>query len=159
MQVEVKIDSSCKETKAVIITSSITEEVDAIVKMLSDHSPKIITGHKDEKLEILDQSDLIRIYASSGKVFAVTPKGEYTLRLRLYALLGLSYSASSVIWEIENWGITKQTIIYFLIASCLSNNRKPGKALPGFPLFLISYLIFCLLQSFQLIHHVSLSIC
>lgn len=86
MQVEVKIDSSCKETSIVIITPSMTEEVSTIVKMLSDQSPKIITGHKDEKLEILEQKDLIRIYASSGKVFAVTPKGEYTLRLRLYEL-------------------------------------------------------------------------
>lgn len=86
MQVEVKIDSSCEETNVVIITPSMTEEVSTIVKMLSDHSPKIITGHKDEKLEILEQKDLIRIYASSGKVFAVTPKGEYTLRLRLYEL-------------------------------------------------------------------------
>ncbi|MDE6566609.1 MAG: LytTR family transcriptional regulator [Lachnospiraceae bacterium] len=86
MQVEVKIDSSCEDTSVVIITPSMTEEVSAIVKMLSDHSPKIITGHKDEKLEILEQKDLIRIYASSGKVFAVTPKGEYTLRLRLYEL-------------------------------------------------------------------------
>ncbi|MDE6566608.1 MAG: DUF3021 domain-containing protein [Lachnospiraceae bacterium] len=40
------------------------------------------------------------------------------LQTGFYALLGLSYSASSVIWEIERWGITKQTIIYFLIASC-----------------------------------------
>lgn len=86
MQVEVKIDSSCEETSVVIITPSMTEEVNTIVKMLSDQSPKIITGHKDEKLEILEQKDLIRIYASSGKVFAVTPKGEYTLRLRLYEL-------------------------------------------------------------------------
>lgn len=29
-------------------------------------------GHKDEKIEILEQTDLIRIYANSGKVFAVT---------------------------------------------------------------------------------------
>lgn len=86
MQVEVKIDSSCEDTSIVIITPSMTEEVSTIVKMLSDHSPKIITGHKDEKLEILEQKDLIRIYASSGKVFAVTSKGEYTLRLRLYEL-------------------------------------------------------------------------
>lgn len=29
---------------------------------------------------------MIRIYASSGKIFAVTHKGEYTLRLRLYEI-------------------------------------------------------------------------
>ncbi|MDE6851159.1 MAG: LytTR family transcriptional regulator [Lachnospiraceae bacterium] len=86
MQVEVKIDSSCTETSVIIITPAMTEDVHSIVKMLSDHSPRIMTGYKDEKLEILEPDNLIRIYASSGKVFAVTPKGEYTLRLRLYEL-------------------------------------------------------------------------
>lgn len=37
-----------------------------------------------QKIEILEPADLIRIYANSGKVFAVTGKGEYTLQLRLY---------------------------------------------------------------------------
>lgn len=86
MQVEVKIDSSRKETSVVIITPSMSEEVNAIVKMLSDHGPKMITGYKEEKLEILEPDNIIRLYASSGKVFAVTCKGEYTLRLRLYEL-------------------------------------------------------------------------
>ena len=43
-------------------------------------------GLKDEKIEILEQTDLIRIYANSGKVYAVTDKGEYILRLRLYEI-------------------------------------------------------------------------
>lgn len=35
-------------------------------------------------LVYLEQTDLIQIYANSGKVFAVTNKGEYVLRLRSY---------------------------------------------------------------------------
>lgn len=35
------------------------------------------------------------------------------------ALLGLGFAASSVIWEIENWNIVKQTGIYFLIISII----------------------------------------
>ena len=35
---------------------------------------------------MLEQAELIRIYANTGKVFAVTEKGEYTLRLRLYEI-------------------------------------------------------------------------
>ena len=34
--------------------------------------------------EVLEQGEIIRIYAASGKVFAVTNRGEYTMRLRLY---------------------------------------------------------------------------
>ncbi len=86
MQLEVKIDSSCIEPKVIILTASMTEDVHMILNRLSEHSPQMITGSKDSKIEVIEQEDLIRIYASAGKVFAVTHKGEYTLRLRLYEI-------------------------------------------------------------------------
>lgn len=86
MQVEVKIDSSCTEPKVMIFTASMTEEVNSILNRLSEQTPQIISGSKDDKIEVLDQTDLIRIYANAGKVFAVTEKGEYVLRLRLYEM-------------------------------------------------------------------------
>lgn len=39
------------------------------------------------------------------------------LQTLLCALLGASFAASSVIWEMEHWSIAKQTGTYFLIAS------------------------------------------
>lgn len=86
MQLEVKIDSSCIEPKVIILTASMTEDVNAILNKLSDQAPQIISGSKDNKIEVIELKDLIRIYASSGKVFAVTHKGEYALRLRLYEI-------------------------------------------------------------------------
>ena len=86
MQVEIKIDSSCIDPKVIILTASMTEDVSNIVKKLSENASQIISGYKDEKIEILEQTDLIRIYANSGKVYAVTNKGEYILRLRLYEI-------------------------------------------------------------------------
>lgn len=86
MQIEIKIDDSCTEPRIIIITDSITDEINSIIKKLSEDSPQILSGIKDDKLEILEQSDLIRIYANSGKVFAVTDNGEYILRFRLYEL-------------------------------------------------------------------------
>lgn len=86
MQIEIKIDNSFTEPKIIVMTSSMTEDVQNIIKKLSEASPKIISGSKNEKLEILDQTDLIHIYANSGKVLAVTDKGEYIIRLRLYEL-------------------------------------------------------------------------
>lgn len=41
------------------------------------------------------------------------------LQTILCGVLGMGFSASSVIWEIEHWGITKQTGIYFLIVSAI----------------------------------------
>lgn len=86
MQVKIKIDSSYIDPKVIILTASMTEDVSNIVKKLSEDASQIISGHKDEKIEILEQTDLIRIYANSGKVFAVTNKGEYILCLRLYEI-------------------------------------------------------------------------
>lgn len=86
MQIEVKIDSSCTEPKVIIWTASVTEDVNILLNKLSDHAPSIISGSKDDKFEVIEQSDLIRVYAGAGKVFAVTHKGEYTLRLRLYEI-------------------------------------------------------------------------
>lgn len=86
MQVEIKIDSSHTVPKVIILTASITDDVNNIVKKLSEDATQIISGYKDEKIEILEQADLIRIYANSGKIFAVTTKGEYILRFRLYEL-------------------------------------------------------------------------
>lgn len=39
------------------------------------------------------------------------------LQTILCGLLGMGFAASSLIWEIEHWGITKQTAIYFLLVS------------------------------------------
>ncbi len=86
MQFEVKIDSSCIEPKVIILTASITEDVNIILSKLSEQAPLIISGSKDNKVEVIEQANLIRIYASSGKVLAVTHKGEYLLRLRLYEI-------------------------------------------------------------------------
>lgn len=41
------------------------------------------------------------------------------LQTILCGVLGMGFCASSVIWEIEHWGITKQTGIYFLIVSAI----------------------------------------
>ena len=86
MQVEIKIDPSYTEPKIIVLTSSMTEDVSNLVKKLSENVPDFISGSRNEKMEVLEQADLIRVYANAGKVFAVTPKGEYLLRLRLYEL-------------------------------------------------------------------------
>lgn len=84
MEIEIKTDSSYMEPKVIILTASITEEVQNIVKKLSEESLQIISGIREDRVEVLEQADLIRIYANGGKVFAVTESGEYVLRSRLY---------------------------------------------------------------------------
>lgn len=86
MQVEIKIDGSYEEPKVIVLTASMSDEISAVVKKLSEDVPQVISGVRNEKVEVIEPQTIIRIYAASGKVFAVTEKGEYTLRLRLYEL-------------------------------------------------------------------------
>lgn len=45
--------------------------------------------------------------------------GAVTLQALLCSILGMGFGGCSVIWEIESWGIAKQTGIYFLIVSLI----------------------------------------
>ncbi|MCI8497028.1 MAG: LytTR family transcriptional regulator [Clostridiales bacterium] len=86
MQVEVKIDSSYDEPKIVVLTSRMTDEIHAVLKRLSEEEAQVLAGFDGDQVKILDQTELVRIYAGNGKVFAATEAGEYILRLRLYEL-------------------------------------------------------------------------
>lgn len=84
MQIEIKIEETCKEPKIIVITDKMTDEINTIIKKLSNQQPKMIAGFKEDTIEVLEPNSIYRIFASSGKVFAETDRGEYTLRLRLY---------------------------------------------------------------------------
>ena len=86
VQVEVKLDMTATEPKVIILTNRMTEEVHSIVQMLSETEPKLIAGFREETVTVLDEKDILKIYAANGKVYAVLPSGEYTLRLRLYEI-------------------------------------------------------------------------
>jgi len=84
VQVEVQIDETLSESKVLILTNRMTDEVNAIIQLLSESEPKLLTGFRDNIVSVLDEKDILRIYAANGKVYAVLPSGEYVLHLRLY---------------------------------------------------------------------------
>ena len=84
MQIKIEFNKAYKEPVIIILTDKMTDDIDRIFKMLSDEKSQIIAGIKNDRVEVLEPNDIIRVYANSKKVFAVTDKGEYMLRLRLY---------------------------------------------------------------------------
>lgn len=84
MKIEIKIDESCTETKIIVVTSKMTEEINEIVKRLSSGQTQMIAGFKDEQATMLEPSRVYRVYASEGKVYAEAENGTHLLRLRLY---------------------------------------------------------------------------
>ena len=86
MKVEIKIDSTVQEPKLLILTDRVTEEINEIVRKISDPKLHVLAGMRDDTMKVLEPDSILRVYASGGKVFAVTKEGEYQLRLRLYEL-------------------------------------------------------------------------
>lgn len=41
--------------------------------------------------------------------------GAFSLQIAVSAVMGFGFSAGSVVWSREDWGLTKQTGIYFLV--------------------------------------------
>lgn len=86
MEVEIRIDKTRTQPRVILETASITEEIQSLAQRLSSTPVQMIAGVQSGKWTVLEPTELIRIYASGGNVYAVTAKGTYTLRLRLYEL-------------------------------------------------------------------------
>lgn len=71
MQIEIKIDPSCTEPKIIVVAESMSEEIQSLVKRLSVDVPQVISGIRDERLEVLEEDALIRIYAGAGLLFSL----------------------------------------------------------------------------------------
>lgn len=84
MRVEIKIDENVPETKVIIITKQADETVNELVRRISGEHPQVVAGFAGDVVKILEQEDILRVYASGGKVYAVAEQKEYMLRLRLY---------------------------------------------------------------------------
>ena len=86
MQVEVKIDENCKDPKIIIVADKMTDEIGALVQSLSTSYPNVIAGFSGDEVRLLEESEIVRIYAANQKVYAQTANSEYILRPRLYEL-------------------------------------------------------------------------
>lgn len=84
MNIEIKIDSSYEIPKVIILTDKMSEEVNELVRRISEKAPQVIAGFREDLMKILEQQEITRIYSCGGKVFAMASDGEYTLRSRLY---------------------------------------------------------------------------
>ena len=84
MKIEIKIDEECTETKIVVVTSKVTEEVNEIVKRLSSEQPQMIAAFKDDQATMLDPTQIYRVYASEAKSMPRRKAVHFFFRLRLY---------------------------------------------------------------------------
>lgn len=86
MKIDIEIDETSKETRVVIYTNEITEEVQEILNNLKRAQQKHIVGIKEERIYILNPDDIFYFYSESGKVFAQMYKENYEVKDKLYKL-------------------------------------------------------------------------
>lgn len=86
MKIEIKLEENTPERKVIIVTDAVDGEIQELMKRISQERPQVLAGFSGDQVALLEQQEILRIYASGGKVLAVTDVGEFTLRLRLYEL-------------------------------------------------------------------------
>ena len=69
---KIKIDSTVREPKVIVLTDRMTDEVNEIVRKISETEPTMLAGFREDTVTVLDPEEIYRIYAANGKVFAVT---------------------------------------------------------------------------------------
>ena len=68
MKINIELDNALEETEVLIRAAKMTEEVNGILKKLEEPSVQMISGFAGDTLEILEQADIIRVYAAKGNV-------------------------------------------------------------------------------------------
>ena len=86
MKVEIVVDKNLKEKEVIIKTPKVDQESLDIKEKILSNDIQILSGIYDDKLEIIDLDDIIRIYANDKKVFTVTEKKTYLMKLPLYKI-------------------------------------------------------------------------
>jgi len=86
MKIEVKIENTYKEPKVIILTDEMTDEVNEIIRKLSENTPQMIAGFQDDLLKVLDQEEIFNLFTENGRVLARTRDGIFSLRTRMYEL-------------------------------------------------------------------------
>lgn len=86
MNIEIQVDEKYTESKIIIYTNQVTEEITNIFNSISSINQKSLNAYKDEKLYILNQKDLETIYSENGKIYVRCNNEIYMLKNRLYEL-------------------------------------------------------------------------
>ena len=86
MKVEIRIDPACTEPVIVIRTDRMTDEIQTLLRQLSEPGADAIPAQSGRSVELLSPEKIIRVYTERQKVCAQTADGVYHLKFRLYEM-------------------------------------------------------------------------
>lgn len=127
MNIEIKVDEKYTESKVIIYTNKINEEITSIIDSISTINQKTLKAYKDDKIYILNQQDIDNIYSENGKVLVRYNNELYILKNRLYELENiLDKKIFSRISNSEIVNFNKVENIDIKILGTLTINFKDG---------------------------------
>lgn len=86
MDIEIKVDEKYTESKIVIYTNKVDEEISNIIDGISSINQKTVKAYKDEMMYIVSQKDIETIYSENGKIYVRCNNELYTMKKRLYEI-------------------------------------------------------------------------
>ena len=85
MKIEFDIDEKYKESKVIICTNKITNEIQELLTKLNNEKNNKIYGNKNDKIFILEENKIETIYSENKKVFIRYENGDiYETKKRIY---------------------------------------------------------------------------
>lgn len=85
LKVKVEINPLYSEVHAILRSNSMNQEIEDIKNILESYN-HVLMGYSDDNMTLLQYNEIYRIYTENQKVFAVTNKGKYLLKERLYEI-------------------------------------------------------------------------
>lgn len=125
MKVEIQISEKLEEPILKIETPDITEDIKKILEYINSIKADVLVGEYMDKIEIINENQIIRIFAQKKKVYALTENKKYTLKLPLYEV---EKRVSSLFLRISNSEIInvkkiKSIDLNFVGTMCITLNN------------------------------------
>ncbi len=87
MEIDIKLDKNVKETKVIIVTNEINDSiVDIVDKLKNKKNKDKLSAFKNERVYLIDISEIVSIYAENKKVYLKTDSESYVIKSTLYEL-------------------------------------------------------------------------
>lgn len=86
MQIKFSINEKYEKPEIVICNHEMNGEVKKLADTISRAVNETLVGYMNNEAVVLQQTDIVRVYAQNQKVLATTNEGDYNLHYKLYEL-------------------------------------------------------------------------
>ena len=86
MKIDFLKDALQTEPKLMVVAAERDEKIDALMEQLERMYSDTVKGYVGERVQILKQAEILRVYAEGQRVLCQTEAGVFLLRARLYEM-------------------------------------------------------------------------